>query len=84
MGILSWALFGLVIGILARCVMPGKHHIGLFMTILLGVAGALAGGWISTSLGLSTVNGFNLPSVIFATIGAVILLFFMHILRSKK
>ncbi|TDS84861.1 putative membrane protein YeaQ/YmgE (transglycosylase-associated protein family) [Rahnella sp. BIGb0236] len=84
MGILSWVLFGLVTGVLARCVMPGKQHIGLFMTILLGVAGALTGGWVSTSLGLGNVNGFNFPSVAIATLGAVILLFFMHMLRSKK
>lgn len=84
MGILSWVLFGLVTGVLARCVMPGKQHFGLFMTMLLGVAGALIGGWFSTSLGLVNVNGFNFPSVAIATLGAVILLFIMHILRSKK
>lgn len=48
MGILSWIIFGLIAGILAKWIMPGKDGGGFFMTILLGIVGAVVGGWIST------------------------------------
>lgn len=52
MGILSWIIFGLIAGILAKWIMPGKDGGGFFMTILLGIVGAVVGGWISTLLAL--------------------------------
>ncbi|HCU6658940.1 TPA: GlsB/YeaQ/YmgE family stress response membrane protein, partial [Escherichia coli] len=51
MGILSWIIFGLIAGILAKWIMPGKDGGGFFMTILLGIVGAVVGGWISTLFG---------------------------------
>ncbi|MDU6390648.1 MULTISPECIES: GlsB/YeaQ/YmgE family stress response membrane protein [unclassified Pantoea] len=84
MGILSWIFFGLVAGILARCVMPGKEHLGIIMTILLGVTGALIGGVISTALGFGQVSGFNLYSILISTAGAIIVLFVVHKIRALK
>jgi len=84
MGILSWIFFGLVAGVLARCVMPGKEHLGLIMTILLGVTGALIGGVISTALGFGQVSGFNLYSILISTAGAIIVLFVVHKIRALK
>lgn len=84
MGILSWIFFGLVAGILARCVMPGKEHLGIIMTILLGITGALTGGVISTALGFGKVSGFNLYSILVSTAGAVIVLFVVHRIRALK
>lgn len=84
MGILSWIFFGLVAGILARCIMPGKEHLGIIMTILLGVTGALIGGAISTALGLGKVSGFNLYSILISTAGAIIVLFVVHKIRALK
>ncbi|HAK36449.1 MAG TPA: GlsB/YeaQ/YmgE family stress response membrane protein [Pantoea sp.] len=84
MGILSWIFFGLVAGVLARCVMPGKEHLGIIMTILLGVTGALIGGVISTALGFGQVSGFNLYSILISTAGAIIVLFVVHKIRALK
>lgn len=84
MGILSWIFFGLVAGILARCIMPGKEHLGIIMTILLGITGALTGGVISTALGFGKVSGFNLYSILISTAGAVIVLFIVHRIRALK
>ncbi len=75
MGFLTWALLGLVVGALAKVLMPGKDPGGLLMTTILGVVGALVGGWISTRLGLGAVSGFNVPSLVIATGGALLLLF---------
>ncbi len=59
MGILSWIIFGLIAGILAKWIMPGKDGGGFFMTIILGIVGAVVGGWISTFFGFGKVDGFN-------------------------
>lgn len=74
MGILSWIIFGLIAGILAKWIMPGiKDGGGFFMTILLGIVGR--GGWISTLFGFGKVDGFNFGSFVVAVIGAIVVLF---------
>ena len=52
MGIISWIVFGLIAGVLAKLLMPGKDPGGFIVTILIGIAGAMVGGFISTSLGI--------------------------------
>ena len=52
MGILTWILFGLVIGVIAKVLMPGRDPGGFIVTILLGIAGALVGGFIGQAMGL--------------------------------
>jgi len=74
MGILSWILMGLIVGALAKLIMPGKDPGGIIVTILIGIAGAFVGGFIGSILGLGTVTGFNLGSFILAVGGAVLLL----------
>jgi uncharacterized membrane protein YeaQ/YmgE (transglycosylase-associated protein family) len=74
MGILTWVLLGLVVGVIAKWIMPGKDPGGLFITILLGVAGAFIGGYVGTALGIGAVSGFDLMSLALATAGAVALL----------
>lgn len=75
MGLFSWILFGLIAGGIAKFLMPGKDPGGCLVTILLGIAGALLGGFISTELlGYGGVTGFNLPSLLIAIAGAVLLL----------
>lgn len=74
MGILSWILLGLVVGALAKLIMPGKDPGGIVVTILIGIAGAMLGGFIGSSLGLGPVTGFNLGSLAIATGGALLLL----------
>ena len=82
MGILSWILLGLVVGVLAKWILPGKDPGGFIVTILLGIAGALVGGYLATLLGLGAVTGFNLGSLAIAIAGAILLLVVHRKLRS--
>lgn len=75
MGILSWIVFGLIAGALAKWIMPGKDPGGIVVTILLGIAGAIVGGFIASLLGLGTVSGFSLGGLAIAIGGALLLLF---------
>ncbi|MEM7099659.1 MAG: GlsB/YeaQ/YmgE family stress response membrane protein [Pseudomonadota bacterium] len=84
MGIISWVVLGLVVGVLAKFIMPGKDPGGIFVTILIGIAGAFVGGFVGSFLGLGDVTGFNLVSVGLATVGAVILLAVYRMLKSDS
>lgn len=75
MGIISWIVFGLIAGVLAKIIMPGKDPGGFIVTVLIGIAGAMIGGFISTSLGYGDVEGFDLGSLATAVGGALLLLF---------
>ncbi len=75
MGFISWIVMGLIVGVLAKWIMPGKDPGGFFITILIGIAGAFVGGFIGSLLGLGKVTGFNLGSLLLAVGGAVLLLF---------
>lgn len=81
MGIFSWIVMGLVVGILAKFVLPGKDPGGLFVTILIGIAGAFVGGFIGSKMGFGTVTGFNMASILLATGGAILLLILYRMLR---
>ncbi len=81
MGIISWIIFGLIAGILAKWIMPVRDGGGVFMTILLGIVGAVVGGWISTLFGHGTVDGFNFGSFVVAVIGALVVLFIYRRVR---
>lgn len=83
MGFVSWILLGLLVGVLAKWIMPGPDSSGLVMTIVLGVAGALVGGWLATRLGLGSVSGFDLRSLAIAVGGALLLLFANRKLRGR-
>jgi len=74
MGIISWIVFGLLAGILAKFVMPGEDGGGFIRTTFLGVAGAMVGGFIGTRLGFGDVTGFNVRSFAIAIAGAVAVL----------
>jgi uncharacterized membrane protein YeaQ/YmgE (transglycosylase-associated protein family) len=74
MGILSWILLGLVVGVLAKWIMPGPDGGGIVLTIALGVAGAFVGGFLGTQLGLGSVSGFDFGSLLLAVGGALLLL----------
>lgn len=81
MGIISWIVMGLIVGLLARFILPGKDPKGCAITILLGIGGALLGGYIGTTFGFGTVTGFNLKSILIATGGAAIILIIFRALK---
>lgn len=82
MGILSWIVLGLIVGVLAKWIMPGDDPGGVFVTILIGIAGAFVGGFLATQIGLGTVSGFNLGSLAIAIGGSLLLLFAYRKLRT--
>ncbi len=84
MGILAWIIFGLLAGIVAKLVMPGEDPGGIFITILLGVAGALVGGFIGSLLGFGGISGFNLGSFLIAVLGAILLLLIYRSMRGRR
>ena len=72
MGILAWILFGLVVGVIAKLLMPGRDPGGFIVTILLGIAGALIGGFIGRAMGLYQAN--ESAGWIMSTLGAIVVL----------
>jgi uncharacterized membrane protein YeaQ/YmgE (transglycosylase-associated protein family) len=83
MGVLSWIVLGLVVGMLAKWIMPGPDPGGMMITVLLGVAGAFVGGFIGSTLGLGSVTGFDFGSLALATGGAILLLWGHRRLRGR-
>lgn len=84
MGWLVWIVLGLVAGIIAKLIMPGRDPGGFIVTIILGIVGALVGGFISTRLGFGDVTGFNLPSIIIAVLGSIVLLIIYRMLKRRQ
>jgi len=82
-GFISWIVFGLVAGLIAKFLMPGRDPGGFIITILLGVVGAVIGGFIGNALGFGGVTGFNIHSFIVAVLGALILLFAYRAIKAR-
>jgi uncharacterized membrane protein YeaQ/YmgE (transglycosylase-associated protein family) len=74
MGIIAWIVFGFVIGLIARAVVPGKQGMGFVMTTLLGVAGSIIGGLVVSTLAGARATAFQPAGFIGSLIGAVLLL----------
>jgi uncharacterized membrane protein YeaQ/YmgE (transglycosylase-associated protein family) len=82
MNILGWILFGLIVGALAKLVMPGRDPGGIIVTMLLGIAGAVLGGFVGRALGLygeGEAAGFLMSFV-----GAVLLLFLYRMMVGRR
>src|SRR6202789_3934633 len=86
MGIIAWIVLGLVAGLLANMLIPGRRQQGLIITCLIGVAGALLGGWIATKVfHVVTLHGFfNLSTWLTAIAGAAVLLLAYHLITSRS
>ena len=82
MGILSWILFGLVVGIIAKLLMPGRDPGGFIVTILLGVAGALLGGFVGQAMGLYGPG--ESAGWIMSIVGAIVLLVLYRMLARRR
>jgi uncharacterized membrane protein YeaQ/YmgE (transglycosylase-associated protein family) len=74
MGIIGFLIAGLIIGALARLVKPGKQNLGLLMTMLLGMGGAVIGGIVASALGTGSITELNVLGFIVAVIAAVLLI----------
>lgn len=81
MGILLWVLFGLIAGVIAKFIMPRSVPGGIVVTIILGILGAVVGGFISTQLGFGDISGFDVRSMAIAVGGAVLLLLIYGMVR---
>jgi uncharacterized membrane protein YeaQ/YmgE (transglycosylase-associated protein family) len=73
LGVLGWIVFGLIVGVIAKLLMPGPDPGGMLLTILLGVAGALVGGFLGRAVGLYGPN--DAAGIIMSVLGAIVLLF---------
>lgn len=84
MGIISWIVFGLLAGILAKFIMPGNDPGGIILTIVIGIVGAVVGGFIATQLGYGGISGFDVRSMLIAIGGALLLLFGFRFVNTRS
>ncbi len=86
MGIIAWIILGLGAGLLANMIIPGKRQQGLIVTCLIGVAGALGGGWAATKIfHIHTLHGFfNADTWLTAIAGAAVLLLAFHLVSRQS
>ena len=82
MGILGWILFGLVVGAVAKLIMPGKDPGGIIVTMLIGIAGALLGGFLGRTLGLYREG--DAAGFLMATLGAIVLLAIYRMMVGRR
>ncbi|HEY7851542.1 MAG TPA: GlsB/YeaQ/YmgE family stress response membrane protein [Caulobacteraceae bacterium] len=82
MGILSWLILGLIAGFIASKIV-NKTGSGLIMDIVLGVVGAFVGGWVFSFFGHAGVTGLNIPSLIVATLGAIVVVLAFHFITRR-
>jgi uncharacterized membrane protein YeaQ/YmgE (transglycosylase-associated protein family) len=79
-----WIVLGLIAGLIAKLLMPGRDPGGFIITAILGIVGALIGGFISTRLGFADVTGLNIPSIIVAVVGSVVLLILYRLFARNR
>ena len=84
MGLLTWIILGAIAGAIAKWIMPGDDPGGIIVTILLGIAGALIGGFIASAIGLGGVEGLTIGSIITAILGAVVLLILYRLVTGNR
>ena len=84
MGILSWIILGGLAGWLASIVMKRNDQMGCITNIIAGIVGAAVGGWVFSLFGGTGVTGFNLPSLLVAFVGAVIVLAIVNLIFRRK
>jgi len=86
MGIIAWIVLGLGAGLIANMLIPGKRQQGLIITCLIGIAGALGGGWAATKLfHIHTLHGFfNASTWLTAIAGAAVLLIAYHLITRQS
>jgi uncharacterized membrane protein YeaQ/YmgE (transglycosylase-associated protein family) len=81
-GILGWIVFGLIIGAIAKLVMPGKDPGGIIVTMLLGIVGAIFGGYVGRAMGMYGPN--ESAGIFMSILGAVIVLFIYRLVVGRR
>lgn len=86
-GIIAWIVLGLIAGAIAKAIYPGHQGGGILATMGLGILGALVGGWLGNTLlgtgGGAAVGALSLSSIVFAVLGALVLLFLWGLLTRR-
>lgn len=82
MGILAWIVFGLVVGVIAKLLMPGRDPGGFIVTILLGIAGALLGGFLGRAMGFYGPN--EQAGWLISILGAIVLLALYRFMAPRR
>jgi uncharacterized membrane protein YeaQ/YmgE (transglycosylase-associated protein family) len=84
MNIIAWIIVGLIGGALAKLLMPGNDPGGIILTIVLGIVGALLGGFISVALGIGNgVDDFDLGTIVLSVLGAMLILGAYRLVRRE-
>ena len=89
MGLITWVIFGLIAGAIAQVIMPGDDpggggFMGWLITAIIGIVGAVIGGFVGAALGFGGVDGFNFGSFIIAILGALLLLFLWRMVAGRS
>lgn len=85
MGILGWIVVGLIAGALAKLILPGKDPGGIIVTMLIGIAGGLLGGFVGSALfDVSTGGFFDIRTWLISLIGAIVLLLIYRLVTSRR
>jgi uncharacterized membrane protein YeaQ/YmgE (transglycosylase-associated protein family) len=84
--IIAWIVLGFLAGVIAKAIMPGAERVGIILTTVLGIAGALLGGFLATALGLGNPidEFFDLSTWAAAVAGALIILFLWNAIRERR
>jgi len=80
-GILGWIVVGLIAGVLAKMIMPGKDPGGIIITILIGIAGGVLGGFLASKM---NIGGGNIMNIVIATCGAILLLIIYRLFTRSR
>jgi uncharacterized membrane protein YeaQ/YmgE (transglycosylase-associated protein family) len=83
MSIVAWLILGLIAGFIASKIV-NHTGAGVLMDIVLGIVGAMVGGWLFHSFGHTGITGFDLYSLVVATIGAIVILFIYHAIFGRR
>jgi uncharacterized membrane protein YeaQ/YmgE (transglycosylase-associated protein family) len=86
MSIIGWVLLGLLAGLIAKRIMPGGESIGIILTTLLGIVGALLGGFLAMALGLGDPidEFFDISTWVAAIVGALIIIFAWNLVSGRR
>lgn len=86
MSIIAWIILGLLAGLIAKAIMPGAERIGIILTTILGIVGAILGGFLATALGLGDPidEFFDISTWVAAVVGALVILFVWNAISGRR